>query len=112
MISPKDKIGYIRRTEYADGHTEFKFVESKIKLLRIRKDGGVSVYSNRFRALDMAELEENTKIMADHSGLVLVEEPFIAYEALAERMKKVVDHWNVHGAETLLGNRTKPKGEA
>lgn len=112
MVGRKDKIGYIRRTEYADGHTEFKYIESKIRQLRIRKDGGVSVYSDRFRALDMAELEDNAQIMADHSGLVLVNEPFITSDELSERLKKVVDHWNVHGAETLLGNRTKPKEEA
>ena len=111
MIGRTDKIGYIRRTEYEDGHTEFKYIEAKIKQLRIRKDGGVSVYSDRFLALDMAELEDNAQIMADHSGLVLVGEPFITNEELSEHLQKVVDHWNVHGAETLLGNRTRPKEE-
>lgn len=61
--------------------------------------------------MDMAELEDNAQIMADHSGLVLVGEPFITNDELSERLKKVVDHWNVHGAETLLGNRTKPREE-
>ena len=111
MISPKDKIGYIRRVEYADGHTEFKFIESKIKQLRIRKDGGVSIYTDRLRALDMAETEDNTKIMADHQGLVFVDAPFITNDELSEHLQKVVDYWNTNGAETLFGNRTKPKEE-
>lgn len=112
MIGRKDKIGYIRRTEYEDGHTEFKYIESKIRQLRIRKDGGVSVYSDRFRALDMADLEVNTEFVTGHSGLVLVDEPFITSDELSEHLKKVVDRWNVYGAEMLLGNRTRPKEEA
>ena len=111
MISPKDKIAYIRRSDYADGHTEFQLIETRISKLRIREDGGVSVYSYRFRALDMAELEDNAQIMADHSGLVLVGEPFVTKDELSGKVQKVVDYWNTHGAETLLGNRTKPKEE-
>jgi hypothetical protein len=111
VITTKDRIGYIRRQENADGTTEFKFIEAKIKSVRIGKKG-TSVYSDRFRALDAEELESNTEIMSGNSALVLVGEPFITNDELSERLQKVVSHWNKHGAETLLGNRTElPKEE-
>ena len=110
MITTKDRIGYIRRQEHADGTTEFKFIEAKIKSVRIGKKG-TSVYSDKFRALDAGELESNTEIMSDNSALVLVGEPFITNDAMSERLQKVVAHWNKHGAETILGNRTEPPKE-
>ena len=110
MITTKDKIGYIRRQENPDGTTTFKLIEAKIKSVRIGKKG-TSVYSDRFRALDAEELEENAELMSDTSKLILVNEPFIMNDEMSERLKKVVDHWNKHGAETLLGNRTEPPKE-
>ena len=110
MITTKDKIGYIRRQENLDGTTTFKLIEAKINSVRIGKKG-ISVYSDRFRALDAEELEDNTEIMSGNSSLVLVEEPFITNEEMSERLKRVVDHWNQYGAETLLGNRTEPPKE-
>ena len=110
MITAKDRIGYIRRQENPDGTTTFKLIEAKIKSVRIGKKG-TSVYSDRFRALDAEELESNTEIMSGNSALVLVGEPFITNDAMSEWLQKVVTHWNRHGAETLLGNRTEPPKE-
>lgn len=110
MITTKDRIGYIRRQENPDGTTTFKFYEAKIKSVRIGKKG-TSVYSDRFRALDAEELESNTEIMSGDSQLVLVGDPFITNDSMSERLQKVVAHWNKHGAETLLGNRTEPPEE-
>ena len=110
MITAKDKIGYIRRQERPDGTTEFKLIEAKIKSVRIGKKG-TSVYSDRFYALDAGELESNTEMMSGLSKLILVGEPFITNDEMTERLKKVVDHWNKYGAETLLGNRTEPPEE-
>ena len=110
MITMKDKIGYIRRQENPDGTTSFKLIEAKIKSIRIGKKG-TSVYSDRFRAFDAEELEENVKLMADTSKLILVGEPFIMNDEMSERLKKVVEYWNKYGAETLLGNRTDPPKE-
>ena len=110
MITTKDKIGYIRRQENPDGTTTFKLIEAKIKSVRIGKKG-TSVYSDRFRALDAEELEENAELMADTSRLILVGEPFVMNDEMSERLKNVVDHWNRYGAETLLGNRTEPPKE-
>ena len=110
MITVKDKIGYIRRQENPDGTITFKLIEAKIKSVRIGMKG-TSVYSDRFRAIDAEELESNTEIMSGNSQLVLVGEPFVTNDAMSERLKKVVDHWNQYGAETLLGNRTEPPKE-
>ena len=110
MITAKDRIGYIRRQENPDGTTTFKLIEAKIKSVRIGKKG-TSVYSDRFHALDAEELKSNTEIMSGNSQLILVGEPFITNETMSERLQKVVAHWNKHGAETLLGNRTEPPKE-
>lgn len=110
MITTKDRIGYIRRQEHTDGTTEFKLIEAKIKSICIGKNGR-SVYSDKFRALDADELEDNTQIMSDCSGLVLVGEPFVMNEELKEHLQKVVAHWSKYGAETLLGERTEPPKE-
>lgn len=110
MITTKDRIGYIRRQEHLDGTTSFKFIEAKIKSVRIGKKQ-TSVYSDKFYALDAEELESNTEIMSGNSTIVLVGEPFITNDALSERLQMVVDHWNEHGAETLLGVRTEPPKE-
>jgi hypothetical protein len=110
VITPKDKIGYIRRQENADGTTEFKFIEAEIKSVRIGKKG-TKVYSDRFYVLDAEELESNTEMMPESSKIVLVGEPFITNAKMSERLKAVVDHWNKYGAETMLGNRTEPPEE-
>ena len=110
MITTKDKIGYIRRQVNPDGTTTFKLIEAKIKSVRIGKKG-TSVYSDRFRALDAEELEENAELMSDTSRIILVDEPFVMNDEMSERLQKVVEHWNKHGAETLLGNRTEPPKE-
>lgn len=110
MITTKDKIGYIRRQENPDGTTTFKLIEGKIKSVRIGNQR-TSVYSDRFRALDAEELELNTDIMANGSALVLVGEPFVMNDELANTLQKVVALWNKCGAETLLGDRTEPPKE-
>ena len=107
MITTKDKIGYIGRYENDDGTTRFEFIEVKIKSIRVGKTR-TSVYADKFRALDAEEIESNTEIMKDNTSLVLVREPFITNDELTERLKKTVDYWNKYGAETALGNRTKP----
>lgn len=107
MITTRDRIGYIRRQEHADGTFEFRFIEARIKEVRIGKNR-TSVYSDRFRALDADELEDNTQIMSDHSGLVLVGEPFITNAELSRRIQNVVAYWNEHGAESILGERYEP----
>ena len=110
MNTAKDKIGYIRRQENPDGTTTFKLIEAKIKSVRIGKKQ-ISVYSDKFYALDLEELESNTELMDDTSRVILVNEPFVMNDEMYERLKKVVDHLNEHGAETLLGNRTEPSKE-
>ena len=100
MITPKDKIGYIRRAT-VDGKEQFKFIEAKVKSVRIGKKG-TSVYTDKFYALDAEEIEFNTSMIGNGSGLMLVNEPFVTTDEYSEHCRKTVDYWNEHGAKSIL----------
>lgn len=100
MITPKDKIGYIRRAT-VDGKDQFKFIEAKIKSVRVGKKQ-TSVYTDKFYALDAEEIEFNTEIIGKGSGIMLVNEPFITNDEYSEHCRKTVDYWNIHGARSIL----------
>lgn len=100
MITPKDKIGYIRRAT-VDGKEQFKFIEAKVKSVRIGKKG-TSVYTDKFYALDAEEIESNTSFISKGSGLMLVNEPFITTDDYSELCRKTVDYWNEHGAKSIF----------
>lgn len=100
MITPKDKIGYIRRAT-VDGKEQFKFIEAKVKSVRIGEKG-TSVYTDKFYALDAEEIEFNTSMIRKGSGLMLVNEPFVTTEEYSEHCRKAVDYWNEHGAKSIL----------
>ena len=100
MITPKDKIGYIRRAT-VDGKEQFKFIEAKVKSVRIGKKG-TSVYTDKFYALDAEEIEFNTSMIGKDSRIMLVNEPFITTDEYSDRCRKTVDYWNEHGAKSIL----------
>ena len=100
MITPKDKIGYIRRAT-VDGKEQFKFIEAKIKSVRIGKKQ-TSVYTDKFYALDAEEIEFNTEMIGKGSGIILVNEPFITNDEYSEHCRKTVDYWNTHGARSAF----------
>ncbi|MBQ2269724.1 MAG: hypothetical protein II338_05735 [Bacteroidaceae bacterium] len=100
MITPKDKVGYIQRRT-VDGKEQFKFIEAKVKSVRIGKKG-TSVYTDKFYALDAEEIEFNTEMINGPSGLMLVNEPFVTTAEYSEHCRKVVEHWNEHGAVSIL----------
>ena len=100
MITPKDKIGYIRRAT-VNGKEQFKFIEAKVKSVRIGKKG-TSVYTDKFYALDAEEIESNTSMISKGSGLMLVNEPFITTDDYSELCRKTVDYWNEHGAKRIF----------
>lgn len=100
MITPKDKIGYIRRAT-VDGKEQFKFIEAKIKSVRVGKKQ-TSVYTDKFYALDSEEIEFNTEMIGKGSGIMLVNEPFITNDEYSEHCRKTVDYWNIHGARSIL----------
>ena len=100
MITPKDKIGYISRAT-VEGKEKFRFIEAKVKSVRIGKKG-TSVYTDKFYALDAEEIEFNTSMIGNGSGLMLVNEPFITTDEYSERCRKAVDYWNAHGAKSIL----------
>ena len=100
MITPKDKIGYIRRST-VDGKDQFRFIEAKVKSVRIGKKG-TSVYTDKFYALDAEEIEFNTSMIGNGSGIMLVNEPFITTGEYSEHCRKTVDYWNEHGSRSIL----------
>ena len=100
MITPKDKIGYIRRAT-VNGKEQFKFIEAKVKSVRIGKRG-TSVYTDKFYALDAEEIESNTSMISKGSGLMLVNEPFVTTDDYSELCRKTVDYWNEHGAKSIF----------
>ena len=100
MITPKDKIGYISRAT-VDGKEKFRFIEAKVKSVRIGKKG-TSVYTDKFYALDAEEIEFNTSMIGNGNGIMLVNEPFITTDEYSEHCRKTVDYWNKHGAKSIL----------
>lgn len=100
MITPKDKIGYIRK-DTVDGKEQFKFIEAKVKSVRICKKG-TSVYTDKFYALDAEEIEFNTSMIGNGRGIMLVNEPFITTDEYSEHCRKAVDYWNEHGAKSIF----------
>ena len=101
MITTKNKIGYIRRLTDENGKQVFKYIEAKIKKVVLGKKK-TSVYSDRFYALDAEELESNTEFFDIEKGILLVNEPFITNDRLAEWCQKNVDYWNEHGAKSIF----------
>lgn len=99
MITPKDKIGYIRRAT-VDGKEQFKFIEAKIKSVRVGKKQ-TSVYTDKFNTLDAEEIELNTEMINKGRGIMLVNEPFITDDEFSECCRKTVDYWNIHGAKSI-----------
>lgn len=71
------KIGYIRERNL-ELNPQFKdrfvFVEDACRRSITSKSD--RVYSKKFYPLDYGEVEENTKIMKENHGLILVQEPF------------------------------------
>lgn len=101
MITTKNKIGFIQRRTDENGKKHFKYIEAKIKKIVIGKKK-TSVYSDRFRVLELEELESNTKFFDEEKGVLIVGEPFITNDKLAEWCQKNVDYWNEHGAKSIL----------
>jgi hypothetical protein len=110
MITPKDKIGYISRVT-VDGKEQFKFIEAKVKSVRIGKKQ-TSVYTDKGYTLDANEIESNTQMIGKGSGIMLVDEPFITNDEFSEHCRKVVDYWNIHGARSIFDtDHSTEKGE-
>ena len=89
------KIGYIKRNnlELNPHLTEkFKFLETTFtRKITSRSD---RVYSKLFMPLDYEEIVENANIMKNHSGIMLVQEPFLLDDDLREKALKWVEWAN------------------
>ena len=91
----KMKIGYIKEINLAlNPHlTErFKFMEAPFT--RRISSRGDRCYSKLFMPLDYEEIVENANIMKNHSGIMLVREPFLLDDDLREKALKWVEWAN------------------
>lgn len=89
------KLGYIRRNnlELNPHLTEkFKFIEASFT--RRISSKGDRVYSKTFRPIDYEEIVENADMMKDHSGIILVGEPFLLDDELREKAMRWVEWAN------------------
>lgn len=92
MITTNDRIGYI---QHYFSPERFKYIEAKIKRINIGKTK-TSIYSDRFNALDMEELESNTRFAQNglKNGYIMVQEPFITSEALKAQAERWCEETN------------------
>ncbi len=100
MITPATKIGYISSSKDEAGKETYEFIEAKIKRINVGKRI-TSIHTNKFHALDIEDIESNTKIITEHK-IMLVNEPFITNDEYSERCRKTVKYWNEHGALSII----------
>ena len=97
MITPATKIGYISRYKSETGKETFEFIEAKIKRINVGKRI-TSIHTDKFHALDIEEIESNTKFITEHK-IMLIDEPFITNDEYSEHCRKTVECWNKYGAK-------------
>lgn len=100
MITVKDKIGFIQRT-YEGDTPKFRFIVSKIKKVVIGKKK-MSVYSDKFYALDAEELEDTTECIDTSKGLLIIEEPFILHDDEIDYYEAVCAEWNKNPPKSIF----------
>lgn len=93
MITPKDKIGFIRRLYDEKQIPHFRFIVSKINRVIIGKKG-TRIYSDKFNPLDEEEIESNTRCIDTSKGILIVNEPFIVKDEEIAYFEAVCDRWN------------------
>lgn len=99
MITPKDKIGYIRRIDNGE-RTEFKLIIAKVQRVVMGKKA-TKVYTKKFMPLDVEDVELNTQFVNNGRGLILVAEPFVIKDEQIPYFEAVVDDFNKNGAKSI-----------
>ena len=100
MITPKDKIGYIRRADNGE-RIEFKLIIAKVQRVVMGKKATM-VYTKEFIPLFMEDVEFNTRLANNGRGLILVSEPFVIKDEQIPYFQAVVDDFNKNGAKSIL----------
>ncbi|MDD5022322.1 MAG: hypothetical protein PHR82_09380 [Endomicrobiaceae bacterium] len=92
MIQLTDKIGYIQHYLSPE---RYKYIEAKITRINIGKKK-TSVYSDRFNALDVSELESNTVFAKRglQNNFIMVQEPFITNDELRAQAERWCENTN------------------
>lgn len=106
MITHATKIGYISSYKNSEtGKETYEFIEAKTKRINVGKRI-TSIHTDKFRALDIEEIESNTDLilnceimLVNEPFIMLVNEPFITNDEYSEHCRKTVECWNKHGAK-------------
>ena len=90
------KIGYIQKYNLTlNPHLTEKFNFKEATFTRRISSRGDKAYSKMFqRPVDYEEIVDNTNIMKNNSGLILVGEPFILDDELREKCMRWVEWAN------------------
>ena len=89
------KLGYIRKRYLElNPHLKDRFVFVEATCRRSITSKSDRVYSKKFCPLDYSEVEENTKIMKENNGLILVQEPFFIDNKLRAKAIRWVEWAN------------------
>lgn len=99
MITPKNKIGYIRRLRNEDKES-YKLIVAKVQKVVIGKKA-TKVYTKEFYPLDMEEIESNTRMIDTSRGFILLGEPFVIDDEDIPYFQAVVDDFNGNGAKSI-----------
>lgn len=80
------KIGYIRKHNLElNPQIKQPFSYKECTFTRKISSRGDRVYSKLFHPLDYEEIVDNANIMKEHSGVILVNEPFLLDDELREK---------------------------
>lgn len=90
------KIGYIKRHDLKlDSHLSEKFRFREAACTRRISSRGDKIYSTLFiRPIDYEEVTDNTNLMKENQGLIIVNEPFFVDDELRDKVVKWVEWAN------------------
>ncbi len=89
------KLGYIRKNNLElNPHLKEKFQFKETTFTRRISSKSDRIYSKMFYPLDYQDVVDNTNMMKDNSGLILVGEPFILDDELKEKAIRWVEWAN------------------
>lgn len=89
------KLGYIRKNNLeSNPHLTEKFQFKETTFTRRISSKSDRIYSKMFYPLDYQDVVDNTNLMKDNSGLILVGEPFLLDDELREKAIRWVEWAN------------------
>lgn len=89
-----DCVGYIQKYKAPnEADWKWRLVETTVDRISLCKDG-VHIYTKRFRPLYDEEIESNTRIMRENTGIILTAEPFLLDDTTRAKAERWVSWIN------------------